>query len=254
MVLLTHNIKNKLLKYKQLKLQSIQQYSMLMRYGDASIWSWQLTFEWLSFMFKFLDITLLLPSQSSFSQALSLQFVSEWQDLILLPCFQVHHGGAGTTAAGLKAAVRTNILIVFVAFGFASCPSALWSTLFLFSILVPNNHCTILWWPTFLGRASACQRSGTPTHPCWWILTSKVGWCNKFYARPKGKHEFKVPELFNLYLLLHFRFSHSCFLCFRLDIPWSVFYFLFLNFEVVSFFCLFWVGGQWLGWTVAKFQ
>lgn len=103
--------------------------------------------------------------------------------------YQVHHGGAGTTAAGLKAAVTNCASSLRTFFVIISL------SLFLCFCLVSDNNCTVLWRSAILGREGACQRSRTCTHPSWWILSWKAGWCHTLYARPSGIHHFcLLPE------------------------------------------------------------
>lgn len=106
--------------------------------------------------------------------------------------FQVHHGGAGTTAAGLRAAV--SLLTCFLCLAFFFFFLILETVKFAYvhtclhnvGFVVPNYYCTFLWWPTFLGRTSACQGTGTPTYPCWSIFTRKIGWCNNVHDDTEG--------------------------------------------------------------------
>ena len=98
--------------------------------------------------------------------------------LFFFRCFQVHHGGAGTTATGLKAAVRTNFLILTVilstsssmtrylhcfgciiiwCFWFHLMPTCLWFTPFVlnFSAQQPVYHSLVInfiWWLHDIGK------------------------------------------------------------------------------------------------------
>lgn len=99
---------------------------------------------------------------------------------------QVHHGGAGTTAAGLKAAVSNwlpgKVLVS--------------SSLQFFPLLilcaschlnsVPNDCCSFLWRPTILGWEGSCQGIRSCTHPCRGVLTREVNQCHTFHAGSCG--------------------------------------------------------------------
>lgn len=111
---------------------------------------------------------------------------------------QVHHGGAGTTAAGLKAAVLASSSNTVLCFSLVWLDLVFWFSL---NSTVPNYSCSFLWWPTFLGGTSTCQRSWPSTHPSWWVLTSKIGECYKLYAWSQGKHWDPFNTVFNFWLL-----------------------------------------------------
>lgn len=119
-----------------------------------------------------------------------------WHKILM----QVHHGGAGTTAAGLKAAV---VKLPFLgnfqwSFGFY----LIYPFIIYFNhVAVPNNCGTFLWGPTLLGRSGTCQRCRACPYPRWRVLTWKVGCCNKVYARSRGNIEF--VDLITTLILLH---------------------------------------------------
>lgn len=117
-----------------------------------------------------------------------------------LRLLKVHHGGAGTTAAGLKAAV----IAFFITLRLLCISVIILSHMLPYCLVVPNNSYTILRRPTVLGRAGKCQRSRSRTNPCRPIYLGEIGCRHPVHARSWG-----IKNCY-LFLVSNFRYLMFC--------------------------------------------